>query len=55
LTLLQKIPTTVGKRAVVFVDFKANEKKIPYLLDEFTYMWETPFSQTDAELPCNIE
>jgi hypothetical protein len=39
---------------VVFVDYKAEEHKIPYLLDEFNYMWETPFSQTDPAFPCTV-
>ncbi|KAF8544092.1 PLC-like phosphodiesterase [Trichophaea hybrida] len=47
--------TLTYNEAVVFVDYNADEKKIPYLLDEFTYMWETPFSQTDADFPCNID
>ncbi|KAK4507730.1 hypothetical protein PRZ48_001465 [Zasmidium cellare] len=36
-----------GKRVVVFLDYGANETKVPYVLDEFTYYFETPFSQTD--------
>ncbi|KAI5813367.1 PLC-like phosphodiesterase [Pyronema omphalodes] len=44
-----------GKRAIVFMDYEADENKIPYLLDEFTYMWETPFSQTDQNFPCTID
>ncbi|RPB03119.1 hypothetical protein L873DRAFT_1826453 [Choiromyces venosus 120613-1] len=51
--LSEKILT--GKRAVVFVDYKADEGIIPYLLDEFKYMWETPFSQTDETFPCTID
>ncbi|KAH0613234.1 uncharacterized protein H6S33_009614 [Morchella sextelata] len=44
-----------GKRAIVFMDYKADEGIVPYILDEFSYMWETPFSQTDAAFPCTIE
>ncbi|KAI5857114.1 PLC-like phosphodiesterase [Tricharina praecox] len=44
-----------GKRAIIFVDYKADENKVPYLLDEFTYMWETPFSQTNQDFPCNVD
>jgi hypothetical protein len=25
------------------------------MLDEFTYMFETPFSQTNRDFPCNID
>lgn len=51
--LLVYVNRTSGKRAVVFVDYEAKEDKVPYLLDEFTYMWETPFSQTDPAFPCD--
>jgi hypothetical protein len=40
---------------VIFVDYNAEEDKVPYLLDEFNYMWETPFSQTDPTFPCNFD
>lgn len=33
---------TEGKQAVMFMDYKANEDIVPYILDEFSYMWETP-------------
>ncbi|KAG0135418.1 PLC-like phosphodiesterase [Tuber indicum] len=45
----------MGKRAVVFMDYKADEGTIPYILDEFKYMWETPFSPTDENFPCTID
>ncbi|KAG0639915.1 PLC-like phosphodiesterase [Tuber brumale] len=45
----------MGKRAVVFMDYKADEGTIPYILDEFKYMWETPFSPTDRNFPCTID
>ncbi|CAZ83507.1 unnamed protein product [Tuber melanosporum] len=45
----------MGKRAVVFMDYKADEDAIPYILDEFKYMWETPFSPTDENFPCTID
>lgn len=44
-----------GKRAIVFMDYKADEGIVPYILDEFSYMWETPFSQTDVAFPCTID
>lgn len=44
-----------GKRAIVYMDYKADQTRVPYILDEFTYMWETPFSPTDANFPCTID
>src|SRR5438034_478618 len=32
--------------------YKANQTAVPYILDEFSQMWETPFSPTDRNLPC---
>jgi hypothetical protein len=40
------------KRVVVFMDYNADQVKYPYILDEFTHMWETPFSPTDRAFPC---
>lgn len=37
------------------MDYKADESRVPYILDEFSYMFETPFSQTDDAFPCNID
>ena len=44
-----------GKRVIVYMDYKADEARVPYILSEFTYMWETPFSPTDANFPCTID
>lgn len=44
-----------GKRVVIFMDYGANQSEVPFILDEFTYMWETPFDQTNASFPCNID
>lgn len=33
-----------GKRVVVFLDNGADASVAPYLIDEFTNMWEDPFS-----------
>ncbi|PYI03336.1 tat pathway signal sequence [Aspergillus sclerotiicarbonarius CBS 121057] len=41
-----------SKRAVVFMDYQANQTAYPWLMDEFSQMWETPFSPTDADFPC---
>ena len=42
----------MGKRAVIFMDYNANQTKVPYILDEFSQMWETPFSPTNRSFPC---
>jgi hypothetical protein len=34
------------------MDYDANQESVPYILDEFTHMWETPFSPTDQDFPC---
>lgn len=49
-TLSEMILT--GKRAVFFMDYQANQTAIPWLMDEFSQMWETPFSPTDMNFPC---
>lgn len=40
------------KRAVIFMDYNANQTQVPYILDEFSQMWETPFSPTNDSFPC---
>ncbi|EXJ79159.1 hypothetical protein A1O3_08660 [Capronia epimyces CBS 606.96] len=42
-------------RAVVMLDYQANQTAIPWLLDEFSQMWETPFSPTDRAFPCTAD
>jgi hypothetical protein len=44
-----------GKRLIIFMDYAANQKTVPYILDEFSQMWETPFSPTDAAFPCTTQ
>ncbi|KAI9039461.1 PI-PLC domain-containing protein [Aspergillus affinis] len=44
-----------GKRAVLFMDYMANQTAYPWLMDEFTQMWETPFSPTDRNFPCTVQ
>ena len=62
-----KIPMTLGdwptlgeliltnKRAIIFMDYNANQTAVPYILDEFSQMWETPYSPTDPAFPCTIQ
>ncbi|KAF1363204.1 PLC-like phosphodiesterase, partial [Lizonia empirigonia] len=39
-------------RVVVMIDSNANQDAVPWLLSEFDYQWETPFSPTDPSFPC---
>ena len=40
---------------VIFMDYQANQTEVPYILDEFSQMWETPFSPTDRAFPCTVQ
>lgn len=42
-------------RAVVMLDYEANQQEIPWLLDEFGQMFETPFSPTSRDFPCTAD
>ncbi|XDG04590.1 hypothetical protein ABKA04_004205 [Annulohypoxylon sp. FPYF3050] len=45
-----------GTRVVVFMDYNMDVSKVPYILDEFGYWFETPFSPTkDNFIQCNID
>jgi len=45
-----------GKRVVIFMDYKANQTEVDYIIDEFGgSMWETPFSQTNRSFPCVVQ
>lgn len=41
-----------NQRVVVMIDYNADQDAVPWLLSEFDYQWETPFSPTDASFPC---
>ncbi|WPH01294.1 putative secreted protein [Acrodontium crateriforme] len=41
-----------GKRVVMYMDYNANQTAVPYILDEYSHMWSTPFSPTDRGFPC---
>lgn len=44
-----------GKRAVIFLDYGAEEEKVPYILNQYKYFIETPFDVTDASFnQCSI-
>ncbi|KAL8731290.1 MAG: hypothetical protein Q9166_003514 [cf. Caloplaca sp. 2 TL-2023] len=40
------------KRVVIFMDYNADQTAVPYILDQFSQMWETPFSPTNRSFPC---
>jgi len=44
-----------NKRVVFFIDYAADQLKVPYILDEFSQMWETPFSPQDPAFPCTVD
>lgn len=44
-----------GQRVVMFLDYMANQTAYPWLLDEFSQMWETPFDPTDRSFPCTVQ
>lgn len=43
------------QRVVIFMDYMANQTSVPYILDEFRHIWETPFSPQDVNFPCTLE
>lgn len=43
-----------GKRVVTFLDNQADFTQVPYIIDEFSNVWETPFDVTEASFPCNV-
>lgn len=44
-----------GQRVVMFLDYNANQTAYPWLLDEFSQVWETPFDPTDQTFPCTAQ
>ncbi|PNP49600.1 hypothetical protein THARTR1_09611 [Trichoderma harzianum] len=44
-----------GNRVVMFLDYKANQTAYPWLMDEFSQMWETPFDPVDRAFPCTVQ
>lgn len=45
----------VSKRVVIFMDYNADQNEVPYILDQFSQVWETPFSPTDPSFPCTAQ
>lgn len=44
-----------SSRVVVFMDYETDQDAVPYILDEFRYMWETPFDPVDRAFPCTVQ
>ena len=44
-----------NKRVVVMLDYGTDQSQVPWLLSEFDYQWETPFSPTNPAFPCTQE
>lgn len=45
-----------GTRLVTFMDYGADTTQVPYILDEFTYYFETPYDTLDKDFPeCTID
>ncbi|GAA6031167.1 hypothetical protein JCM8097_004037 [Rhodosporidiobolus ruineniae] len=44
-----------GTRVVSFLAQNADVSEVPYLLDEFTNIWETPYDETDNAFPCTVD
>jgi len=43
-----------GKRVVTFLDNQADFAQVPYIIDEFSNVWETPFDVIEASFPCTV-
>ncbi|KAF4345478.1 plc-like phosphodiesterase TIM beta alpha-barrel domain protein [Fusarium beomiforme] len=45
-----------GTRLAVFMDYNMDERKVNYIINEFDYFWETPYSETDDSFPtCEVD
>jgi hypothetical protein len=44
-----------NKRVVMMLDYDADQSSVPWLLEEWSYMWETTFSPTDPSFPCTVQ
>ncbi len=44
-----------GQRVVIFMDYDAQQTAVPWILDEFSQMWETPFDPTNRSFPCTVQ
>ena len=44
-----------GKRVVMMMDYETQPEEYPWLMDEFSVMWETPFDPIDRSFPCTVQ
>jgi hypothetical protein len=44
-----------GKTVVGFLTSQADSSTVPYLIDEFSNMWETPYDQSSVPFNCSID
>lgn len=44
-----------NKRVVIMLAYDANQQQIPWLLDFWSYQWQTPFSPTNVSFPCTVQ
>jgi len=52
-TLKEMLDST--KRVVVFMDKGAEDGTVPYLLQQFTMMWEDEYDPTNPKFPCKVD
>ncbi|KAI7894136.1 PLC-like phosphodiesterase [Mucor mucedo] len=53
-TLQRMIET--GKRLVNFIDAEADNEQVPWLMDQFSHVFETPYDNTDINaFNCNVD
>ncbi|VDB86616.1 unnamed protein product [Peniophora sp. CBMAI 1063] len=43
-----------GTRLLTFMDFKADFTSVPYIIDEFSNIWETAYDVTDTTFDCAV-
>ncbi|ORY63045.1 PLC-like phosphodiesterase [Pseudomassariella vexata] len=44
-----------GERVVMFLDYMADQIEYPWLMDEFSQMWETAFDPVNQSFPCDVQ
>lgn len=44
-----------GERIVMYLDYDTNQTAFPWLMDEFSQIWETPFDPIDQAFPCTVQ
>jgi hypothetical protein len=44
-----------NKRVVMMLEYDANQETVPWLLDMWSYQWQTPFSPTNVSFPCVVQ